>query len=268
MRLEKLGRSGLGEVGSKVLSILSEAREEVFTISDAEEASGLQGARLRDLLHNLAKNRWIERIERGKYLIVPLEAGPKAEYGTHPFIIARKLISPYYISFASALNYYGITEQISRTTYVVTTNPKKPLAFHSEKFCFVCLDKKRFFGTREEWMGNLKFSISSIEKTVVDCLYLPEYSGGLTEVVKAFKTELNYPLLFEYAVKMDDLALVKRLGYLLDKLKIKSKITCKLLERVSGGFCLLAPSGPKTGRKNKKWCLIENMRVEDLAVEL
>ncbi|MFH1246977.1 MAG: type IV toxin-antitoxin system AbiEi family antitoxin [Candidatus Micrarchaeota archaeon] len=266
--MNKSKRGGIGAVGSRLLSLLSEAREEVFTVEDAEKVSGFKGAKLRKLLHDLAKNRWVERIERGKYIVLPLEAGPKAEYGTHPYIIARKLASPYYVGFTSALNYYGITEQISKTAYVATVKPKKPLEFHSEKYYFVCLDKKRFFGTREEWIGNLKFNISNVEKTIIDCLYLLEYSGGLVEVIKAFKMELNYSLLLEYAVKMDDLALVKRLGYLLDVLKVKSSITDKLLKRVSGGFCLLDPSGPRNGVKNMKWRVIENIRVEDLTVEL
>ncbi len=261
-------RRGIGAVGARVLSSLSAAGEEIFTVADAKRVSGFKGTRLRKLLHDLAKNRWIERIERGKYILLPLETGPKAEYGTHPFIIARKLAVPYYIGFSSALNYYGITEQVSRITYVVITAPKKSIHFHSENFRFICLDKKRFFGMREEWIGNLKFNISSVEKTVIDCLYIPKYSGGLSEVVKAFKTKLNYSLLLEYALKMDDLAIVKRLGYLLDKLKVKSGISEKLLKRVSGGFCLLDPSGSKAGAKNKKWRVIENINVQDLAVEL
>jgi len=262
-------RKGLGRLGSRLLSKLSaEKQDEVFTIKDAQTALGKKGPALRKLLHDLEKNGWIERIERGKYLINPLESGIKAEHGTHPFIIARKLITPYYIGFQSALNFYGITEQVSNRIFVVTTKKKKPIRFHSEEYRFICLEKKRFFGLREEWMGNLKFNISDKEKTVADCLFIPGYSGGISEVVKAFRENLDYALLFDYIEGINDLAAIKRLGYLLDILKIKTNTIEKLQKKVSGGYCLLDPGGPKGGKRNEKWRIIENISKDDLLVEL
>lgn len=260
-------RAGLGKFGSKLLSSLSASGNEVFTVREAESVLGYSGPRLEKLLHDLGRSKWIERIERGKYLIAPLDSGPKAEYGTHPYLIARKLAAPYYVGFASALNYYGITEQVSRTTYIATKKPKNSISFHSEDFQFVCLGKERFFGFREEWIGNLKFNISEVEKTVVDCLFLPRYSGGITEVVKAFGKEVDYEKLLGYALKMNDLAVLKRLGFILDVLGIKTKIKHKLLEKVGGGYCLLDTGGRKIGEKNKKWRVIENLEAKELVID-
>jgi len=261
-------RKGLGGLGSKLLSVLSATKqEEVFTIKDAEDASGRHGPALRKLLHDLERNGWVERIERGKYLINPLESGIKAEHGTHPFIIARKLVAPYYIGFQSALNYYGITEQVSNKIFVATIKKKRPVSFHNEQYHFVSLEKKRFFGVKEEWIGNMRFNISDKEKTVVDCLFIPEYSGGITEVVKAFREKLDYDKLYEYSTRIDNLASIKRLGYLLDILGIEATITEKLLKKVAGGYCLLDPGGPKLGKKNSKWRVIENISLKDLLVE-
>ncbi len=262
-------RKGLGKLGARLLSSISaEKRSEVFTMKDAQDTMGIKGSGLRKLLFDLAENKWIERIERGKYLILPMEAGPVANYGTHPNVIARKLVSPYYIGFASALNYYGITEQVGRTTYIVTTKPKRTMIFQAEEYRFVTFPKKRFFGIGEEWIGDLKFKISEKEKTVVDCLYMPEYSGGLTEVAKAFREKLDYEKMCEYAVRMDDLATLKRLGFLLDALNIKTGVKEKLLPKVAGGYCLLDTCGPKTGPKSKKWRVIENITREELRLEL
>ena len=130
------------------------------------------------------------------------------------------------------------------------------------------LSKKRFFGFSQEWAGRYKFNISDKEKTVVDCLFLPKYSGGLTEVVKAFREKLDYEKLFDYALKMEDLATIKRLGFVLDVLKIKTPVLEKLLKKVSGGYCLLDTGGPKAGAKNKKWRVIENIPRKELEAEL
>ena len=263
---KKKVRAGLGKLGSKLLSNLSAENKEVFTIRDAETALKINGLRLRKLLYSLTKSRWIKRIERGKYLILPLEM--HAGYGADPYTLARKLVSPYYVGFLSALNYYGITEQISRTTFIVTTKIKRPLHFQAQDYHFVKLPEKRFFGVIEEWAGQLKFNISNREKTIIDCLFLPKYSGGLTEVVKAFRGNLDFEKLYDYAVEMDDLATLKRLGYILDILKIKTPIVKKMLKEVRGGYCLLDTGGSKTGPKNKKWKIIENMPKEELMVEL
>lgn len=261
-------RKGLGPLGSKLLSEMSSEMKEIFTVKEAETSSGLKGPRLRKLLFDLLKNRWIERIERGKYLINPLESGWDGHYGTSPFVVARSLVSPYYIGFVSALNYYGITEQVSRLTFIASTKKKRPLSFSAQGYRFVLLSKKRFFGFSQEWVGNYKFNISDKEKTVVDCLFLPKYSGGLTEVVKAFREKLDYEKLYDYALKMGDLAMLKRLGFVLDALKIKTPVVEKLLKKVSGGYCLLDTGGPKTGAKNRKWRVIENIPKKELEIEL
>ena len=67
---------------------------------------------------------------------------------------------------------------------------------------------------------------------------------------------------------MDDLAVVKRLGYLFDLLGAKTKQTKRLLKMAAGGYCFLDMSGPKTGKPNKKWRVIENLPKRELMVEL
>ncbi len=257
-------RRGLGAQGSRLLSKLSAGGAEVFTVREAKMASGFGGGRLRKLLHDLAKNKWVKRVERGKYLILPLEAGLDASYGTHPFVIARKLVSPYYIGFWSALNHHGFTEQPSPKIFIASTKSRKSLRFQGQDFRFVHLPKKRFFGITAEFAGNSKFNVSDKEKTAIDCLFLPKYSGGLVEVAKAFGEELDYGKLCKYALAMNDLSTLKRLGFLLDALGIKTPAKEKLLKKVGGGFCLLDPSGPKGGGKNKKWRVIENIEAKEV----
>lgn len=261
-------RGGLGPLESVALSTLSsQFIDEVFTVPEASRALKMVGPRLRKLLFDLADSRWLERIEKGKYALIPLQAGPGASYGTHPFIYARKLTSPYYVGFSSALNYHGITEQVGRTVYIASTHPKKPIDFHATHYCFVRLPKPRFFGFKEDWLGKVKFNISDVEKTVVDCLYLPQYGAGLSETVKAFKSKPDLRKMCDYALRMESGSLIKRLGFLLDALDMDKQITSELAAKVGGGYCLLDATGPKTGRLNKKWRIIENVRMDDLLAE-
>jgi len=176
-------RGGIGKLGARLLSKISAKEKEVFTVKEAEEELGMKGGNLRKLLFSLNRNGWVERIERGKYLILPLEAGAKPDYGTHPYIIARKLANPYYIGFASALNYYGITEQVGRTIYTATLKSKLPLAFHSENYRFVCLSKKRFFAATP---------ISRF-KSAATRLRSPDKNFSIAEMVFLYSSKLIIP---------------------------------------------------------------------------
>ena len=57
-----------------------------FTIHEAIAFWG-SSARAREKLSHLARKGWLERIERGKYLVVPLEAGTKRQWSENPYML-------------------------------------------------------------------------------------------------------------------------------------------------------------------------------------
>jgi predicted transcriptional regulator of viral defense system len=60
---------------------------------------------------------------------------------------------------------------------------------------------KHFFGAKKIWIDDFnKVLCSDLEKTIVDCLFKPEYAGGIVEVAKAIqvsKTKINFDTLLE-----------------------------------------------------------------------
>jgi predicted transcriptional regulator of viral defense system len=76
------------------------------------------------MLSRLQERGFIERIEKGKYLIIPL-GSEKGKYTLHEFVIGSYLVQPYAISYWSALHHYGLTEQIPNTVFMQTTARKK-----------------------------------------------------------------------------------------------------------------------------------------------
>jgi len=103
----------LGDIGSNLLTELTRQGKRVFTFDDAVQIYGGNSSGLYRLLFRLIQRRWLQRLERGKYLILPFEAGWDGDWTEHEFIIASYLIEPCYIGFRSALNYCGYTEQVS-----------------------------------------------------------------------------------------------------------------------------------------------------------
>jgi len=132
-------------------------------------------------------------------------------------------VKPYYISFWSALNYHGLSDQIPKSVFISTNKAKKPLVILHTEFVFVQIKEDRFFGIEKIEIEGRKINISNINKTIVDCLDHPEHSGGIEEVARAIyfnHKELNFKKIKEYALKMKNITILKRLGYILEKINL------------------------------------------------
>ena len=228
-----------------------------LTFEDALKVSNLPRESLRVILLRLEKRGIIERIEKGKYLIIPLGA-EKGKYTLHEFIIGSTLIEPYSIAYWSALNYYGLTEQIPTTVFLQTTARKKnqDIKVFGVKYQIIKIKKEKVFGIRKEWIEETQINITDKEKTIIDCLDKPQYCGGVIEVAKALKNnKFDRKKLENYAQRIGNSGVLRRLGYLCELLNIKIKLP-KLNIR---NYLLLDPTMPGKDTKNARWRLIINL---------
>lgn len=262
-------KRGLGNSEVYLLSIMLSKEKTSFTIEEAMEISGYERRKLINTLYKLTKKGWLLRIERGKYQIIPLESGTSPVYMEHSFILASTLIDPYYIGFWSALNYYGCTEQTPSTVFIATLKRKKEISVGKIRFKFVYLSKRKFFGYGEKWVGSRKVNISDREKTIVDCLDHPELCGGITEVAKGIwnsKNEISWGKLLNYALKVGNSAVLKRLGYLIELMGIKTEYEFieELRKNMAKGFVKLDPMVKGKRRYNSRWMLILNISEDEM----
>ena len=229
----------------------------ILTFKDALKISNLSRESLRVVLLRLEKRGIIERIEKGKYLIIPLGA-VKGEYTLHEFVIGSTLIDPHCIAYWSALNYYGLTEQIPTTVFLQTTARKKnqEIKIFGVRYQIIRIKKEKVFGIRKEWIEETQINITEKEKTIIDCLDKPQYSGGIVEVAKALKNnKFDRKKLEDYAQRIGNSGVIRRLGYLCELFNIKVKLP-KLNVR---NYLLLDPTMPKNGLKSAKWRIIINL---------
>jgi predicted transcriptional regulator of viral defense system len=260
----------LGDVGSNLLTELLRHGKRIFALDDAAEIYGNNNSGLRDLLSTLAKRRWLQRIEKGKYLILPFEAGREGEWTEHEFIIASHLIKPYYIGFRSALNHYGYTEQVSRTVFIASTHRKlkSALEISGVTYRFVYMPDRRFFGATEITLDGYRVTISEREKTIVDCLNRLDYCGGVTEVAKALsygRDELDFARMAEYARRNGNRAVVQRLGYLLETLDVGTEEAITLLrDNISNSYTSLDNLAGPEGRYVERWKVLVNVPENEL----
>lgn len=255
----------LGKAGSDLLTEITRQEKRIFTFEDAAKVYGNSNGGLRELLSTLVQRRWLQRVEKGKYLILPFEAGHEGEWTEHEFIIASYLIEPYYIGFRSALNFYGYTEQVSRTVFIVSTRRKlkSSLVISGVTYRFIYMSERKFFGSKQITVDGYRVNISEPEKTIVDCLDRLRYCGGVAEVAKALwygRDEIDFVKMAEHARRNGNRATSQRLGYLIEILGLNAGKAFDILrESLSNRYASLDTLSEPKGRYIERWKVIVNV---------
>lgn len=240
----------------------------IFNIADVKSILKTSDASVKNVIYRLKDKHRVIEIERGKYLLAPAKSGVEGYWSEHTFKILNKLIDTYYVSYWTALHYWGMTEQIPRTIYVVTTKIKKDIEFFGEKIQFVTIVPKKFYGYTTEKIDDDYFTIATREKTIIDCLDRPAYCGGVAELFKGLWTtrdQINFDDLLNATEKFDASSVQRRLGYLLEKSDLLRGYEYKKLKGNFKGFRWLDPSAnKKILHYDHNWGLKVNISEENL----
>jgi len=247
----------------------------VFTTARARKYApsvGLSNAYLLQALHHLANSGWIVRLRKGLYALSPTTPGVTP---AHEFEIAMALANPAAISHWSALHYHGLAEQTPRKVFVLTTlGGRAPRASSSGTepagggrrigeavYQFIQVVPRRFFGTKEVWVGDARVTITDLERTLLDGLCRPQHCGDIAEVLHAFDMlgdHLDIERIVAYALRIDA-ATVKRLGWALEKQGVDTERLERLARLPVKGYRTLDPTGPRKGPCNRRWMIQENL---------
>ncbi|MDH4220428.1 MAG: hypothetical protein OEW23_16855 [Candidatus Aminicenantes bacterium] len=224
-----------------------------------------------DILWRLEKKGWIKRIERGKYLIIPLEAGPRREWSVDSYVMASFVAEPGAIAYWTAIRHWNWTEQVPRVVYVQTTKRKSrtQLTIFGVEYEIITVSKRKFFGHTKEWRDGKACLVTDKEKTLIDCADYVERSGSILELAKAVKEaagEISWARLNDYAERFPNGAVKKRLGYLFEKLVPQLSIEAKgMLEGwqqgLTKGISPLNTAGPKRGKIYTRWKILINAEI-------
>ncbi len=256
-------RRTLSDKESKILSGLSYKNKRIFTLDDLK---GLVD-KPKNLLDQLTRKKWILKIRRGVYAISPLEAGENGadSYALHSFVIGSLLTKPYYIGYWSALNYHGLTEQTPASVYIAVKKPKNSRTILDVRYVFVTIKPRKMFGTQEIEIEKRKIMISSVEKTIADCLDHPEHCNGTEEIAKSIyfsKDEINMDALVDCAKKIGNTAVIKRLGYLCETFGWNNYLQLLSDIKLKSGYSMLDPTREKTGRIVERWKIKVNVPID------
>ena len=104
--------------------------EERPVVSRTEIVDLLGGsARADKVIRSLRKKRWLERLSRGRYLLIPAERGPAGIPNSNMLALARHLVEPYYLGYATAAAHYRfLSRPWRRLPWASKTIPSAALA--------------------------------------------------------------------------------------------------------------------------------------------
>lgn len=253
-RLTRLLRSGAGP----------------FTVEGTAAALDMSAPRARRFLAYLARRGWLARIRPGLYAPVPLEAARPSEWSTDPWVVASQVFEPCYVGGWSACEHWGLTDQLFRSVVIVSTRwvRDRTPTIQGTSYRVKVIKPERMFGTRPVWRDGVRVNVSDPSRTVLELLDDPELGGGIRHVSDVLRTWFegdlrNDALLLEYAERLGNRSVYKRLGFLVETLQIPAIGLIEACEQnMSEGVVRLAPSGPEGGRRVGRWRLLVNATVE------
>lgn len=252
---------------NKLISLFMEQGQTCFDIAEVyNKYPNTSKGTIRELLRNLTNRGKISRLKQGLYVIIPL-GKTNSTYLPDWHQLTKYLVesADYYIGYYSALQIHNLITQPSLKQQIVVSKQQKKskLKIKRIEFQFIYHNKDHFFGSKKIWINQFeKVLCSDLEKTIVDCLFKPEYAGGIVEIAKAIfesKNKLEFGKLLNYSIQFQSQSVIKRLGYLLELLNIQTDIINSLLTLRSSSYATLDTELPKEGKRISRWKILKNI---------
>lgn len=202
-------------------------------------------------------------IERGKYLLVPLKA-PNQRWMPNEFVVASLWMgeTPYYIGYSSAYNYWGFTDQIPQTVFVLNTRKGLKKIVGKLSYSAVKISPRKIYGLRNMNIDDENVFISDRERTLVDFIYKPMGSWvDVESLIKEQLKEISIEKLIRYLVRFPVASVRKRAGLMLQRLGIPQQKLSPLQRSIGkeNTYIVFNPFiKSRKGKVNSDWKVIIN----------
>ncbi len=254
--------AGIGKADRERMAAIIRGTKGTISVEEAAEILKVTSTDAAKMLSRWTKNGWMARLRRGLYIPVPLESRTADVPLEDPWLVAGRLFAPCYIGGWSAAEYLDLTEQIFSTVMVMTVQKPRDRRpkIKGTSFWLRTVSEKALFGLSPVWRGQVKIPVSDPTRTILDLLSDPVLGGGIRSTTDMLINYLrsenkNLTLLIEYAARLGNGAVFKRLGFLLEKLASDETTTMdQCRARLTAGNAKLDPKLDNT-RLVTRWRL-------------
>ena len=260
--------SGISGSSRELLTRLTARGQELVSVDDAVSRLHVGRRDGAKLLARWAEQGWLRRVRRGLYVAVPINAERPDRWSADPLVIAARVWSPCYITGWTAANHWGLTEQVFQTVVVRTATRVRSSeqTLLGQKYLVGRVPSDDLgWGMRPVWLSGNRVAIADEARVVVDVLDDPSIGGGIrhcADILGAYLAEHDQTRLLEYADRLGNAAVVKRLGYLCEQRGLADERFLEDCERrLSAGTALLDPSAPAGGERDTRWQVRVNVHL-------
>ncbi len=241
-----------------------------FTKHEARQATKESESVLKLSLWRLAKKQRVRLIREGFYIIVPLEYAFPGILPPEWFIadLMKFLRQPYYVGLLSAAAIHGASHQQPQEFQIVVPEPIRPIHVGGVSIRFFMKKHLRSSPTVEVKSPTGYLQASDPATTALDLVAYAGRLGGLDRVLtvlQELKERINDDMLVHAASKEKQLAIVQRLGWLLENSGHSGTLNglSEWLAKRNPRETPLDPSSPRRGfPRERRWRVIQNVTVE------
>lgn len=153
-------------------------------------------------------------------------------------------------------NYYGFTEQLFQTVYVLNTSLCRAKNICGISYKFLKVPYNRMYGIETININNTDIMVSSKERTLIDLIYFNKPVGGVSPAVNILKEiiikkECDINKLIEYTAIFPNVTVRKRIGVVLQNIGIKTSVLRPLAKSVEN-TAISSLNASRRGEINKK----------------
>lgn len=231
------------------LSAVLRRSGDLVRVDDAVAALGINRSQAAKLLARWSEQGWLRRLRRGLYAAVPLVAEGDDQVVEDAWRLVPELFAPGYVGGVSAAHHWDLTEQLFRSVFVFTSRPlrKRNQAIQGIPFVLRHLPPEKIFGARLVWRGAVKVDVSDVHRTIVDMLDDPSCGGGIRHVADCLRAyfareDASPETLVQYANRLGNGAVFKRLGFLAERLGSEASIVNECRRQMTKGNVKLDPA--------------------------
>jgi predicted transcriptional regulator of viral defense system len=162
----------------KKLNKIYSTNQKFFTTKDLRDVLEINNRRtFEQTVKRLEEENILTKIERGKYL--------KTNSNYEKFEIAQFIYNPSYISFETALSYYGLINQLPFE--ITSATPKKGVEkeFEGQLYSYQHMQKELYIGFKKEE----EYLIALPEKAIFDQIYISIAGNKSENIIKEIEKD-------------------------------------------------------------------------------
>ena len=217
------------------------AQRPVFRLEEfrTELGEGRSPVTVRNRLQQFLASGRLRLLSPGVYAVTPPGEDARA-FTPDPLLVASRLTRDSVLAYHSAFEALGFANQVFTQATYLTAGHRRSRRL--EAHTFVALPPPRPLGDEWEDIGvetvqrqGLALRTTGRERTLVDCLDRPRYSGGLEELFACVSSlpSLDFGLLERYLAALGSLTLYARAGFVLQRFADRLFVERPLLDRLA-----------------------------------